>query len=94
MFFADRPYISDFFKKTVRDNNIPVVGTDIALSSGLYEGTKIITEEEAVVIAREAHDIAVYTVSENTIGWISEHLSFTGLPEKIGLFKDKLKSVN
>jgi hypothetical protein len=38
MFFADKPYISDFFKRTVRDNEIPVVGTEIAGNLGLYKG--------------------------------------------------------
>jgi len=30
MFFVDEPYVSEFFKRTVRDNTIPVVGTEIA----------------------------------------------------------------
>ena len=80
-----------FSKKTVRDNGIPVVGTDIALASNLLDGTKIISEEQAIAMARESGSLSVYTLSENTIGWISEHLAFTGLPEKIELFKNKLK---
>ena len=57
MFFADKPYISDFFKQTVRDNNIPVVGTEIAEKLGLYSGTKIISEEAAIEMARKSGDI-------------------------------------
>jgi len=33
----------------------------------------------------------IYTTSENAIGWIAEHFSFTKLPQKIELFKDKVK---
>ncbi|MBU0962135.1 MAG: ATP-grasp domain-containing protein [Proteobacteria bacterium] len=91
MFFVDKPYISEFFKMTVRDNAIPVVGTDIAQKSGLYSGTKIISEERAVEMAQESDDLRVYTTSENSIGWIAKHLGFTNLPGKIELFKDKIK---
>ncbi len=91
MFFVDKPYISDFFKMTVRDNGIPVVGTDIARKSELYSGTKIIREERAIEMARKLDNLNIYTTSENAIGWIAEHLPFSNLPGKIELFKDKLK---
>ena len=42
------PYVSDFFKMTVRDNAIPVVGTDIEKELDLYSGTKIISENRAI----------------------------------------------
>jgi len=91
MFFVDKPYVSDFFKMTVRDNAIPVVGTDIAKKLGLYSGTKVISEDRAIEMARESDNLTIYTTSENSIGWISKHLAFINLPEKIALFKDKLK---
>lgn len=91
MFFIDKPYVSEFFKMTVRDNVIPVVGTDIAKKLGLYSGTKVISEDRAIEMARELDNLTVYTTSENSIGWISKHLAFINLPEKIALFKDKLK---
>ena len=91
MFFIDKPYVSDFFKMTVRDNAIPVVGTDIAKKLGLYSGTKVISEDRAIEMARELDNLTIYTTSENSIGWISKHLAFINLPKKIALFKDKLK---
>lgn len=91
MFFVDKPYVSDFFKMTVRDNAIPVVGTDIAKKLGLYGGTKVISEDRAIEMARELDNLTIYTTSENSIGWISKHLAFINLPKKIALFKDKLK---
>ena len=51
----------------------------------------MLDEEEAVQRARSSEDLSIYTTSENAIGWIADHLSFTGLPEKINLFKDKAK---
>jgi hypothetical protein len=91
MFFADKPYISDFFKQTVRDNNIPVVGTEISKKLELYSGTNIISEEQAIEMARTADDLRIYTTSENAIGWIAKYLSSSELPQKIALFKDKVK---
>jgi len=91
MFFVDEPYVSKFFKKTVRDNAIPVVGTEIAKTLNIYPGTKLISEKEAVEIARTVDIPAIYTTSENAIGWIAKHLAFSALPGKIDLFKDKLK---
>ncbi|MCD4741005.1 MAG: ATP-grasp domain-containing protein [Desulfobacteraceae bacterium] len=91
MFFVDKPYVSDFFKMTVRDNAIPVVGTDIVKELNLYSGTKIISEARAIKIVQETDDPIIYTVSENSIGWIAKHLAFSNLPLKIELFKDKLK---
>jgi len=91
MFFADKPYISDFFKQTVRDNNIPVVDTEISKKLELYSGTNIISKEQAIEMARTADDLRIYTTSENAIGWIAKHLSSSELPQKIALFKDKVK---
>ena len=91
MFLVDKPFISEFLKKTVRDNGIPIVGTDIAKKLGLYPGTKIISEEMAMAMAKEQDNPRIYTTSENAIGWIAKNLGFSTLPGKIELFKDKLK---
>ena len=91
MFFVDKPYVSEFFKITVKDNAIPVVGTEIAKKLGLYSGTKVISEDEAIEIARKTENPVMYMTSENSIDWITKNLAFSNLPEKIELFKDKLK---
>ncbi len=94
MFFADEPYISDFFKSTVKDHNIPVVNTEIVKELGLYTNTNLITESYAVKSAEKISNPLIYTTSENAIGWISKNLSFTDLPAKIELFKNKFKFRN
>lgn len=91
MFLVDKPYISDFFKMTVRDHAIPVVGTDSAQKLDLLRGTIIISEAQAIKMARELENPVIYSTSENAIGWIAEHLAFSPLPGTIELFKDKLK---
>jgi len=94
MFFVDKPYVSDLFKETVRDNLIPIVGTNTAKKMDLYDGTKLIKEDKAVEMLKKSNDLFIYTTSENAIGWISKHLTFTDLPEKIELFKNKFKFRN
>jgi len=91
MFFVDKPYVSDFFKKTVKDNHIPIVATDSAAELDLYPGTTMISSSDAIEIMDKEENPLIYTTSENSIGWIAEHFAFSDLPEKIDLFKDKLK---
>lgn len=91
MFFVDKPYISDFLKNTLKESGIPVVGTDISKKLDLYKGTKIISKDEAVQMVQKSKASKIYTTSENSIGWIAKHLQFTDLPEKIEIFKNKLK---
>lgn len=94
MFFVDKQYVSDFFKMTIRDNAIPLVGTDMAKELDIFPGTKIISEARAVKMAQESDNLSLYTTSENSIGWIAKHLSFSDLPEKIDLLKTNISFVN
>ena len=55
------------------------------------KGLNILDEEKAIQQAKSSENIMIYTTSENSIGWIAKHLSFTKLPQKIELFKDKVK---
>lgn len=91
MFFVDEPYISDFFKQTIRDNQIPVVNTEAAQKLNLLPGTMIISEEQAVKKVRESESLMFYSTSENSIGWIGKNLPFSDLPKKIELFKNKAR---
>lgn len=91
MFFVDEPYISDFFKKTVKENHIPVVNTEVAQKLGLLPGTNLISEEQAVKQARESENLMLYSTSENSIGWVAKNLAFSEYPQKIELFKNKAK---
>ncbi len=91
MFLVDKPYVSEFVKNTLKEHSLPVVGTTVAKSMELKQGTLFLTEDEAVEQARRCKDPILYTTSENCIGWIAKHLSFTGIPAKIELFKNKLK---
>lgn len=91
MFFVDDPYVSDFFKKTVLENALPVVNTPGAQKYSFLPGTNLISEADAIQALRKDKAPLLYTTSENTIGWIAQHLDFTGIPAQIEFFKDKAK---
>jgi len=91
MFFVDEPYISDFFKHTIRDNQIPVVNTDAAKKLNLLPGTKLYSEDQAIKIASESDSLLFYSTSENSIRWIAKNLAFSNLPRKIEQFKNKAR---
>lgn len=93
MFLVDKPYISEFLKNTIKQNQIPVVGTKAALELDPFDGAALLSEETAIRSAcgQDPETLRVYTTSENTIGWIAAHLSCTEIPGKIELFKDKVK---
>jgi len=91
MIFVDKPYISDLFRQTILDNSFPVVKTEMARELGFHDEPYFLDEDEAIKLARSSKDIRIYTTSENSISWIAQHLSFTDLPEKIDLFKNKAR---
>lgn len=91
MLFVDEPYISDFLRQTIRENQWQVVNTANAQRLGLLPGTSLLSEEEAVQLARHSPNELIYTTSENSIGWITQHLTFTDTPRMIEQFKNKAK---
>lgn len=91
MFFVDEPYISEFFKQTIRENQIPIVNTVAAQKLNLLPGTLLINEEQAVLNVRETDSLLFYSTSENSIGWIAKNLSFSDLPKKVEQFKNKAR---
>ena len=93
MLFVDKPYISDFLKKTIADNSLPVVNTGVVKSLDLYSQSNLITESQAITTAKKSKTPLSYSTSENAIGWISKNLSFTNLPQQIDLFKDNEGSI-
>lgn len=95
MFLLDQPYISDFFRHTLKQYQIPVVGTPAALELELLPGTVLVEPHTAAQQLRNdinanSANSPIYTTSENSINWIVTHLADTPLPGAINLFKDKL----
>ncbi len=91
MILVDRPYVSEFLKETAATHRIPIVKTPEAQALGVTEGPHLLEEHEALRWLRSMEVPRLYATSENAIGWIARNLSSTGLPEKIDLFKNKVK---
>jgi len=93
MFILDHPYVSEFLKDTAAEMQIPVLKNEMAvrLNTDIEKELKLLEEAEFIELIKIKSECTLYSNSENSIGWISENLGFTGLPEKIELFKNKIK---
>ncbi len=90
MIILDKPYVSDLLIETIQKNNIGLLNTDF---SATFEVNKdcLINEEQAIIEYNSQQHPKIYTNSENAINWIANNLKQTELPEKINLFKNKVK---
>ncbi|WP_292379070.1 ATP-grasp domain-containing protein [Methanosarcina sp. UBA289] len=91
MMILDHPYVSEFLKNTAAELQIPVLKNEIAAGLKTEKRLNLLEEAEFIEFIKEKGECTLYLNSENSIGWISENLSFTELPEKIELFKNKVK---
>lgn len=91
MILLDYPYVSDFLKDTIVQNQFPVIATSEAIAIMEDRPANWISEQEAVAQIRQNPLLHLYTNSENSIAWIKQHLSDTSLPEKIETFKNKFR---
>lgn len=91
MILLEGPYVSDFLKQTIKEYRIPVIRNSFSAGVFAEEEQPTISEEEVVQRMKRNPEQLIYTNSENSIHWIEEHLSFTSLPGKINLFKNKVR---
>jgi hypothetical protein len=90
MILIDRPFVSDFLVKTIKDNYFPIVATAVAKSMIADESLNWISEQEAIKTIEKQTNYPLYTNSENSISWIEQHLKTSKLPSQIKLFKNKI----
>jgi hypothetical protein len=91
MLILDHPYVSEFLKNTAAELQVPVLKNEMAAGLKTEKKLNLLEEAEFIELIKEKGEFSLYSNSENSIGWISENLGFTGLPEKIELFKNKVK---
>ncbi|MCK5222615.1 MAG: ATP-grasp domain-containing protein, partial [Candidatus Aminicenantes bacterium] len=53
--------------------------------------TELVNKDEAVRMYREDPEKRIYTVSENSIEWVIRNMGFSDLPDKIDIFKNKVR---
>lgn len=92
MIILDKPYVSDLLKNTLAKNRYSVLQNETIKSYFNFDAKDLfISSEQAAIEYNAKIHPKIYTNSENAIGWISKHLTNTELPEKINLFKNKVK---
>jgi hypothetical protein len=90
MILIDQPYVSNFLIKTIKENQFPIIATEVAKSMISDESLNWISEEKAIQQYTQNDKTRIYSNSENAINWIEKHLKNTELPQKIQLFKNKI----
>lgn len=88
MIIIDDPYVSELLQETLINNKIPVLKNNFAEKLDNKNFT-FLKDSDAVEQIKNGNIKRIYSNSENSINWINKNLSFTNLPEKINLFKNK-----
>ena len=91
MFILDGPYVSDYLKESIVKYNIPVLKTDYSKSLIPDKEVNFVLPSDLIKFFANGNHPLLYSNTENAIGWISRNLHFTELPDKIDLFKDRVR---
>lgn len=91
MLILDYPYVSKILEDTAVDSQIPVLKNELTAEMKLEERLNLVEKADFLKLINENGNCPLYSNSENSLAWISENLNFTGLPEKIELFKNKIR---
>ncbi|MFA6807959.1 MAG: ATP-grasp domain-containing protein [Eubacteriales bacterium] len=91
MIILDRPYASKFLEDTIIKMKLPVLNNETVKEFDLSKDINLLQEKDFIKKFRENEELYIYCNSENSINWMTNNLAFTGLPEKIEIFKDKVK---
>lgn len=87
MILLDKPLVSEFLKQCIRSGDIEALDTGNVLSG---EKINLLTDSQALQKIKDTPGINLHTTSENALAWVYDNLDFSGLPEKINLFKNKV----
>ena len=88
MLILEKPYVSETLIQTAIKNNLPVLRNSMSelLASRGYK-LNLYNDDEFVAEYHKRHRL--YSMSENGLGWIVEHLKDKELIDKIELLKNK-----
>ncbi len=91
MYLIDKPFVSDFLIKTIRDHNYKIIATKVAKELIDDSSLNWISEKEAISAINRDSGISIYSNSENALGWIEQNLGENKLSNQIKILKDKVK---
>ena len=89
MLLIDKPYVSDFLIKTLKENNYSIIETTEARELMPDADLNWISEIEAIKILNENPETPLYLNSENGTAWIYRNLGNSKLAAHSLYFKDK-----
>ena len=85
MVILERPFVSDLMVETLEKNNIPVLKNE--MSEQRIANGKVLSDSEFCEEYKKTGKL--YTVSENALGWIYEHIEDKRFLDSISIVKDK-----
>ena len=85
MVILERPFVSDLMVDTLKKNNIPVLRNEMA-EERVADGNVLSDGEFSDEYSKWGK---LYTVSENALGWIYDHIDDKRFLDSISLVKDK-----
>lgn len=85
MVIIERPFVSDLMLETLEKNNIPVLKNEV--SEKCVSNGRLLTDKEFCEEYKKTRKL--YTVSENALGWIYEHIDDKRFLDSISIVKDK-----
>lgn len=91
MLILDKPYVSEFLKKTAEDMKIPVLDNGHIFDITQSKNLNLLAEDEFLGMTVTRNPLKLYCNSENSINWITGNLSHTNIPKYIDFCKDKVK---
>lgn len=87
----DKPYVSTFLKKTLEEIEVNVLKNESVREFELSDRISVVEKPILIEKLIEDNNNLIYCNSENSIDWIMDNLNFLDLPEKIKVFKDKVR---
>ena len=91
MFLIDKPFVSDFLIKTIKDNNYKIIATKVAKELVKDDSLVWIAEEEAIALLKNNPEISLYSNSENALAWIDQYYGESELSSQLQVLKNKVK---
>ena len=91
MFLIDKPFVSDFLIKTIKDNDYKIIATKVAKELVKDDSLSWIAEEEAIALLKNNPEISLYSNSENALAWIDQYYGESELSSQLQVLKNKVK---
>ena len=83
------PYVSRYLKETIIATRLPVLRNEISMQQNFPDDLALLDDTACIALIKDNPEQKLYSNSEHALQWMADHLTFTGLPEEIALFKDK-----